>query len=126
MLSKSSSTDEIACWFIDTEYNEESFFVRHAYFTGEDKPMEKLKKAMDRVSDSASMPMEVKSLGRGIWELRVRLDHRIARVLFSPELIGFCNLALFAGIKKTQKTPTTWLNIAVDRRKHWRLRQISL
>jgi adenine-specific DNA-methyltransferase len=43
---RSSSTDEIACWFIDTEYNEESFFVRHAYFTGEDKPMEKLKKAM--------------------------------------------------------------------------------
>ena len=43
---RSSSTDEIACWFIDTEYNEESFFVRHAYFTGEDKPMEKLNKAM--------------------------------------------------------------------------------
>ena len=43
---RSSSTDEIACWFIDTNYNEESFFVRHAYFTGADKPMEKLKKAM--------------------------------------------------------------------------------
>lgn len=28
-----SSTDDIACWFIDTEYNGESFFVRHAYFT---------------------------------------------------------------------------------------------
>lgn len=27
----SSSPDEIACWFIDTDYNEESFFVRHAY-----------------------------------------------------------------------------------------------
>ena len=24
----------IACWFIDTDYNEESFFVRHAYFLG--------------------------------------------------------------------------------------------
>ena len=43
---RSSSTDEIACWFIDTNYNEESFFVRHAYFTGADKPMEKLKKAL--------------------------------------------------------------------------------
>jgi len=43
---RSSSTDEIACWFIDTNYNEESFFVRHAYFTGADNPMEKLKKAM--------------------------------------------------------------------------------
>lgn len=43
---RSSSTNEIACWFIDTDYNEESFFVRHAYFTGADKPMEKLRKAM--------------------------------------------------------------------------------
>ena len=31
---RSSSTDDIACWFIDTDYNGESFFVRHAYFTG--------------------------------------------------------------------------------------------
>jgi adenine-specific DNA-methyltransferase len=43
---RSSSTDEIACWFIDTNYNEESFFVRHAYFTGADEPMDKLKKAL--------------------------------------------------------------------------------
>jgi len=28
---RSSTTDEIACWFIDTNYNGESFFVRHAY-----------------------------------------------------------------------------------------------
>ena len=43
---RSSSTDDIACWFIDTNYNGESFFVRHAYFTGADKPYEKLKKAL--------------------------------------------------------------------------------
>ena len=43
---RSSSTDEIATWFIDTDYNEESFFVRHAYFVGADKPMEKLQKAL--------------------------------------------------------------------------------
>jgi adenine-specific DNA-methyltransferase len=43
---RSSSTDEIACWFVDTDYNGESFFVRHAYFTGADKPMEKLQKAL--------------------------------------------------------------------------------
>ncbi len=35
-----SSTDDIACWFIDTDYNGESFFVRHAYFTGADEPYE--------------------------------------------------------------------------------------
>ena len=41
-----SSTDDIACWFIDTNYNGESFFVRHAYFTGADEPYEKLKRAL--------------------------------------------------------------------------------
>ena len=28
----SGGTDDIACWFIDTEYDGQSFFVRHAYF----------------------------------------------------------------------------------------------
>jgi adenine-specific DNA-methyltransferase len=41
-----SSTDDIACWFIDTNYNGESFFVRHAYFTGADQPYDKLKRAL--------------------------------------------------------------------------------
>jgi len=40
---RSRATDEIACWFIDTAYNEESFFVRHAYFTGAGDPYKRLK-----------------------------------------------------------------------------------
>ena len=43
---RSNTTDDIACWFIDTNYNGESFFVRHAYFTGADKPYEKLKRVL--------------------------------------------------------------------------------
>jgi len=43
---RSNTTDEIACWFIDTDYNEESFFVRHAYFTGADEPYKKLQRAL--------------------------------------------------------------------------------
>lgn len=43
---RSKNVDDIACWFIDTNYNEESFFVRHAYFCGADKPYDKLKKAL--------------------------------------------------------------------------------
>ncbi len=39
----SSEPDDIACWFIDTDYNEESFFVRHAYFPGADVPYKQLK-----------------------------------------------------------------------------------
>ena len=31
---RSDSADGIACWFLDTDYNGESFFVRHAYFPG--------------------------------------------------------------------------------------------
>ena len=39
----SSGPDGIACWFIDTDYNEESFFVRHAYFLGANDPYKALK-----------------------------------------------------------------------------------
>ncbi|MFC2056011.1 site-specific DNA-methyltransferase [Chloroflexota bacterium] len=35
---RSDSAEGIACWFIDTDYNEESFFVRHAYFLGANDP----------------------------------------------------------------------------------------
>ena len=51
---RSSSTDDIACWFIDTNYNGESFFVRHAYFTGADEPYEKLKRALRAEVDEAA------------------------------------------------------------------------
>ena len=40
---RSDETDGIACWFIDTDYNEESFFVRHAYFLGANDPYKALK-----------------------------------------------------------------------------------
>jgi adenine-specific DNA-methyltransferase len=40
---RSDNADGIACWFIDTDYNEESFFVRHAYFLGANDPYKSLK-----------------------------------------------------------------------------------
>jgi len=40
---RSDDADGIACWFIDTDYNEESFFVRHAYFLGANDPYKSLK-----------------------------------------------------------------------------------
>jgi adenine-specific DNA-methyltransferase len=51
---RSSSTDDIACWFIDTDYDEESFFVRHAYFTGADDPYDKLRRALRADIDEAA------------------------------------------------------------------------
>ncbi|MCA0377699.1 MAG: site-specific DNA-methyltransferase [Gemmatimonadetes bacterium] len=40
---RSDDADGIACWFIDTDYNEESFFVRQAYFLGANDPYKALK-----------------------------------------------------------------------------------
>ncbi len=51
---RSSSTDDIAAWFLDTDYNGESFIVRHAYFTGADDPYDKLRRALKAdISDEA-------------------------------------------------------------------------
>ncbi len=49
-----SSTDDIACWFIDTDYDGEQFFVRHAYFTGADKPYEKLQRSLNADIDEGA------------------------------------------------------------------------
>ncbi len=43
---RASSVDDIACWFIDTDYNEESFFVRHAYFSGMKSPYKQLQRVL--------------------------------------------------------------------------------
>ncbi|WP_376960595.1 site-specific DNA-methyltransferase [Azospirillum sp. A26] len=40
---RAGGTDDIAAWFIDTDYDEESFFVRHAYFLGAQDPYKSLK-----------------------------------------------------------------------------------
>ena len=40
---RSDGPGGIACWFVDTDYNEESFFVRHAYFLGANDPYKALK-----------------------------------------------------------------------------------
>ena len=43
---RSNDTDAIAAWFIDTDYDEENFFVRHAYFLGAQDPYKSLKTAL--------------------------------------------------------------------------------
>ena len=70
---RSSSTDDLACWFIDTNYNEESFFVRQAYFAGADEPYENMKWALRAEIDeeawaalysTKSMPFDVPETGK--------------------------------------------------------------
>jgi adenine-specific DNA-methyltransferase len=61
---RSASTDDIACWFIDTNYNGESFFVRHAYFTGAEEPYDKLKRALRAEIDEAAWSALYRTVSR--------------------------------------------------------------
>ena len=49
---RSDGPDGIACWFIDTDYNEEAFFVRHAYFLGANDPYKSLKTTLKAEIDA--------------------------------------------------------------------------
>ena len=70
---RSNGPDEIACWFVDTDYNEESFFVRHAYFLGANDPYKALKttlkaeineEAWESLHSDTSRPFEKPESGR--------------------------------------------------------------
>ena len=51
---RSTSVDDIAAWFLDTDYDGDAFIVRHAYFTGADDPYDKLRRALRAdISDEA-------------------------------------------------------------------------
>ena len=69
----SDGADGIACWLIDTDYNEESFFVRHAYFLGANDPYKALKttlkaeidaEAWSTLHSDTSRPFEKPKSGR--------------------------------------------------------------
>jgi adenine-specific DNA-methyltransferase len=69
----SDGADGIACWFVDTDYNEESFFVRHAYFLGANDPYGALKttlkaeidpEAWATLNSDTSRPFEKPKRGR--------------------------------------------------------------
>ena len=49
---RSHGPDGIACWFIDTGYNDESFFVRQAYFLGANDPYKALKTTLKAEIDA--------------------------------------------------------------------------
>ncbi len=70
---RSDGAKGIACWFIDTDYNEESFFVRHAYFLGANDPYKALKttlkaeinkEAWDSLHSDTSRPFDRPKSGR--------------------------------------------------------------
>ncbi len=75
-----ADTDRIALWMIDTDYNGDSFFVRHCYFTGGGDPYKKLKTALKAEVDPdawaalgvATVPRPVDGQNRGQGDQRLR------------------------------------------------------
>jgi adenine-specific DNA-methyltransferase len=70
---RSDEADGIACWFVDSDYNEESFFVRHAYFLGQNDPYMALRRtlkaeineeAWETLHSSISRPFDRPKSGR--------------------------------------------------------------
>ena len=70
---RSDEPDNIACWFIDSDYNGESFFVRQAYFLGQNDPYKSLKtslkaeidhEAWESLNRDVSVPFAKPSTGR--------------------------------------------------------------
>ena len=59
----------------------------------------------------------VDNLGDGVWEVRSRLDNRIARTLFA--LVNQEIVLLHGFIKKSQKTPSDELELAKKRKKQY-------
>ena len=69
---RASGKDDIAAWFIDTDYNEESFFVRHAYFMGANDPYKSLKTSLKAEIDQEA------------WESLYRDKSRPVRATIEP------------------------------------------
>ena len=87
---RSDSADGIACWFIDTDYNGESFFVRHAYFLGANDPYQSLKttlkaeidrEAWETLHSDISRPFPRPSSGRVAVKVINHLGDEVMKVL---------------------------------------------
>ena len=87
---ESGDADDIAVWFLDTDYNYESFFVRHAYFPGANDPYKALKTtlkaeidqdAWDSLNRTRSRPFERPADGRVAVKVINHLGDEVMKVL---------------------------------------------
>ena len=94
---RSDGADGIACWFIDTDYNEESFFVRHAYFLGANDPYKALKTTLKAEIDAdawaslhsdISRPFDRPESGRIAVKVINHLGDEVMKVFRVPETPG--------------------------------------
>ncbi|MBZ8134388.1 site-specific DNA-methyltransferase [Afifella sp. IM 167] len=86
----SSDAEDIACWFLDTDYNMESFFVRHAYFPAADVPYKALKntlkgeideEAWESLKRTVSRPFPKPKTGRVAVKVINHLGDEVMKVL---------------------------------------------
>jgi adenine-specific DNA-methyltransferase len=93
---RSDGAEGIACWFIDTDYNEESFFVRHAYFLGANDPYKALKttlkaeinaEAWETLHSDTSRPFDKPTRGRIAVKVINHLGDEVMKV-FRVKLSG--------------------------------------
>ena len=87
---RSHGTDGIAMWFIDTDYDSECFFVRHAYFLGAQDPYGRLKttlkseinaEAWESLNSDTSRPFDAPSTGRIAVKVINHLGDEVMKVL---------------------------------------------
>jgi adenine-specific DNA-methyltransferase len=86
----SANADDIAVWFLDTDYDYESFFVRHAYFPGANDPYKALKTtlkaeidedAWESLKRTRSRPFERPASGRVAVKVVNHLGDEVMKVL---------------------------------------------
>jgi adenine-specific DNA-methyltransferase len=86
---RSDEPDNIACWFIDSDYNGESFFVRQAYFLGQNDPYKSLKtslkaeidlEAWESLNSDTSVPFAKPSTGRSAVKVINHLGDEVMKV----------------------------------------------
>ncbi|WP_197525043.1 hypothetical protein [Botrimarina hoheduenensis] len=86
---RSDSADGIACWMIDDDYNEESFFVRHAYFLGQNDPYKAMKttlkaeideEAWSTLNSDTSRPFDRPKSGRIAVKVINHLGYEVMKV----------------------------------------------
>ena len=90
---RSDGTDGVACWFVDTDYNGEHFFVRHAYFLGASDPYKALRTTLKAEIDAeawgslrsdVSRPFDPPSSGRIAVKVINHLGDEVMKVLETP------------------------------------------
>jgi adenine-specific DNA-methyltransferase len=90
---RSDELDKIACWFIDTDYDDESFCVRHAYFLGANDPYKALqtslkaeidKDAWDSLYSAVSRPFDIPKSGKIAVKVINHLGDEVMKVYRVP------------------------------------------